>query len=39
MGSGEGVGKRASFKSDKILAITPWIFAGDAAVPHIYNFS
>jgi hypothetical protein len=28
-------GKRASFKSDEILTVVPWIFAGAAAVPHI----
>jgi 5-methylcytosine-specific restriction endonuclease McrA len=26
-------------KSDKILVIAPWIFAGASAVPHIQKFS
>ncbi len=32
-------GKRASFKSDKILGIAPWVFAGGAVVPHIQKLS
>jgi len=38
-GSDEGVWKRASFKSDKILTIAPWIFVGAATAPHIQKLS
>jgi hypothetical protein len=38
-GSDEGVWKRPSFKSDKILVVVLWIFAGAAAVPHIHKLS
>jgi hypothetical protein len=30
--------KRASFKSDKILAIAPWIFATVSATSHAQRF-
>jgi len=38
-GSDDGVGKRTSFKSDKIPSVTPWIFAGAATVPYVRQLS
>ena len=38
-GSDEGVWKQPSFKSDKILSIARWIYAGVAAVPHVQKLS
>ena len=38
-GSDEGVWKRASFKSDKILSVAPWFFAGATAAQYVRNLS
>ena len=36
--AGREFGNGASFKSDKILSIALWIFAGAAAAPHVGHF-